>query len=352
MSPELKQAVQLIKSGQKQEGKEILLQILNEDEANDTAWVWLTATVDNDEMRLECLEEALKINPNNETAKKGYQKISRRLQRKQEKSLEMIWNEDDTPAEAHPSPFAEPVQEMTPSQKEWSYYDYQRKPEPALPKPSTGVLNTTKNPFRTSPWLTIWYVPRTTIKAIIGSKDPEKHVLLIATGVGIINGLSGVLPFVELGGEYLWLGFIFSLILGPLYTIIGLYISAAIFNWIAFFLGGNGSSRDVRVAMAWSYIPNIIVITLFNLHLYVNSTVASLTDPLTQTNPISTASDPLICLYVPLLIWVVYIRLQSLGASQQFSAWRALLTLAMPTILIILCACSTLYLILITTPYY
>lgn len=351
MSPELQQAVRLIKSGQKQEGKEILLQILNEDEANDMAWVWLTATVDNDKMRLECLEEALKINPDNETAKKGYQKISHRLQRKQEKSLEMIWD-DDTPAEANPSPFTEPVQEMTSSQKEWSYYDYQQKPEPELPKPSTGVLNTTKNPFRTSPWFTIWYVPRTTIKAIIGSKDPEKHVLLIASVVGIINGLSGVFPFAELSGDYLWLGFIFSLILGPLFTIIELYISAAIFNWIAFFLGGNGSSRDVRVAIAWSYIPNTIVITLLNLHLYVNSTVSTLTNSGAQTNPISSASDPLACLYVPLLIWAVYIRLQSLGAAQQFSAWRALLTLAMPMILIFLCACSTLYLILITTPYY
>lgn len=139
MTPELKQAITLIKSGQKQEVKERLLQILNEDENNDTAWVWLTATVDTDEMRLECLEcleETLKINPNNKTAQKGYQKITCHLQKKEEDHLEELWNEE---AETNTHP--EQVEQTT--SNTWSYYDYQQKPEPKAEKQNTGILHIT-----------------------------------------------------------------------------------------------------------------------------------------------------------------------------------------------------------------
>jgi tetratricopeptide (TPR) repeat protein len=49
-------------------GRELLLQSLKEDPQNDMAWLWLTRTVKDRQKRLECVERALQINPQNEQA--------------------------------------------------------------------------------------------------------------------------------------------------------------------------------------------------------------------------------------------------------------------------------------------
>ncbi len=49
-------------------GRELLLQALKEDPQNDMAWLWLTRTVKDRQKRLECVERALQINPQNEQA--------------------------------------------------------------------------------------------------------------------------------------------------------------------------------------------------------------------------------------------------------------------------------------------
>jgi tetratricopeptide (TPR) repeat protein len=50
-------------------GRELLLQSLKEDPNNDMAWLWLTRTVKDQQKRLECVERALQINPQNEQAR-------------------------------------------------------------------------------------------------------------------------------------------------------------------------------------------------------------------------------------------------------------------------------------------
>ena len=79
MSGDLQNAISLIKSGHKEEAKSILIQILEEDNQNEKAWIWMSAVVDTDEMRLECLEEVLRINPGNQVAQKGAAKLRESL---------------------------------------------------------------------------------------------------------------------------------------------------------------------------------------------------------------------------------------------------------------------------------
>lgn len=72
---QLKEATAVIRQGDKDAGKEMLLNILHDDPKNDMAWVWMSAVVDTDELRLECLEEALQLNPDNWMAQKGIAKL-------------------------------------------------------------------------------------------------------------------------------------------------------------------------------------------------------------------------------------------------------------------------------------
>ncbi len=347
MSPELKQAIKLIKSGQKEAGKEILLQILNEDESNDTAWLWMSATVDTDELRLECLEEALRVNPNNEKAKRGYQKITRRIQEKEEKILEDVWQEE-------PNTFAQQessAQSSTTSTTEWSYGEYQKFAEPELKeggKSNTAVTNLHHNPLKSSPWITIWYAPRITVTAILQSKNPQEFVLIIAAIMGLLGGLAGIAPQAYLGREYLVIGFVVSLILGPIFGIIILYISGAVLSWLGFLLGGQGSSSDVRVALAWAWVPQIpiVLISVFQFALFGNTPLT--VDPLTGMPTLSPAESMLSCLQLILSIWFFYIYLQCLGAAHRFSAWRAWATILLPGVVIGLFACMLIFLIGIT----
>ncbi len=75
MDKTYKQVDELIKSGREDEAREILIQLLKQNPADDEAWVWLASITADREKRQKCLEEALKHNPNNATAKRVLQKM-------------------------------------------------------------------------------------------------------------------------------------------------------------------------------------------------------------------------------------------------------------------------------------
>jgi hypothetical protein len=78
MSNELKQAITLIKAGETTKGRERLVAALKADPTNDTAWVWMSAAVETQQLKRECLEEALKHNPRNKTAQRALDRMTPR----------------------------------------------------------------------------------------------------------------------------------------------------------------------------------------------------------------------------------------------------------------------------------
>lgn len=68
MSDTLQKAIATIKAGNKSAGKQLLTDILKTDADNEQAWLWMTKVVDSNSERVNCLQQALRINPNNETA--------------------------------------------------------------------------------------------------------------------------------------------------------------------------------------------------------------------------------------------------------------------------------------------
>ncbi|HEY4691422.1 MAG TPA: hypothetical protein VIK33_19090 [Anaerolineae bacterium] len=75
MPTELDQAITVIRAGDKQAGRWLLAQALQANPREDKVWVWMSAVVDTDAQRRECLERALAINPNNELARRGLAKL-------------------------------------------------------------------------------------------------------------------------------------------------------------------------------------------------------------------------------------------------------------------------------------
>lgn len=71
----LKIAIQAAKAGEREKAHQLLMKIVEQDEGNETAWLWLSGTVKTKEDRQICLENVLAINPHNEIAKKGLRKL-------------------------------------------------------------------------------------------------------------------------------------------------------------------------------------------------------------------------------------------------------------------------------------
>lgn len=57
-----------VKNGDMVQGRQLLLQSLKLNQANDKAWVWVAKTIAEPDKKLDCLERALAINPNNADA--------------------------------------------------------------------------------------------------------------------------------------------------------------------------------------------------------------------------------------------------------------------------------------------
>ena len=71
----LNQGIAAIKTGDKERGKQLLLQVLEADEGNEVAWMWLTVCTTDSNLKRECYKRVLEINPGNELARKGLRQL-------------------------------------------------------------------------------------------------------------------------------------------------------------------------------------------------------------------------------------------------------------------------------------
>jgi len=67
----LTQAMQLVRERRKQEARTLLMQIIERDEQNEQAWLWLSGVVDDPRDMQVALANCLTLNPRNEQAHKG-----------------------------------------------------------------------------------------------------------------------------------------------------------------------------------------------------------------------------------------------------------------------------------------
>lgn len=72
----LRGGITAVKNGDRVQGRELLEKVIEADERNEQAWLWLSGAVDSAEERQICLENVLAINPDNALAKKGLAKLA------------------------------------------------------------------------------------------------------------------------------------------------------------------------------------------------------------------------------------------------------------------------------------
>ena len=67
----LREGVAAAKSGQRERARELLMRVVEQDERNAPAWLWLSGVVDGLDDREVCLENVLALDPDNAAARKG-----------------------------------------------------------------------------------------------------------------------------------------------------------------------------------------------------------------------------------------------------------------------------------------
>lgn len=71
----LQAGINALKAGEREKGRRFLMQVLQVDERNETAWLWLSGAVTAKRERIICLENVLAVNPENRLARKGLQHL-------------------------------------------------------------------------------------------------------------------------------------------------------------------------------------------------------------------------------------------------------------------------------------
>ncbi len=71
----LETGIAAAKAGQQDEARHLLLQVVEQDEANVLGWLWLCGLMDDIDERQICLENVLALEPDNETARRGLARL-------------------------------------------------------------------------------------------------------------------------------------------------------------------------------------------------------------------------------------------------------------------------------------
>ena len=176
-----------------------------------------------------------------------------------------------------------------------------------------------------NPWLSMWTRPRATIQQIVDA-NPERGVLLLSAVAGIGQALDRACAK-NLGDKLDWpLILLFAALVGPVAGILGLFVGGALLRWTGSWMGGQGSSRNIRAAIAWSNVPEIWAmllwvpsLALFGQELFTSKTPLIDADPVRLAAFLGFAGVELV-----LAVWALVVFLKSLGQVQGFSAWKAL----------------------------
>jgi len=74
----LQQGIVAARAGRREEARALLMQVVEGDERNEQAWLWLAGVVDAPEDIRTCLQNVLDLNPANQQAQQGLAWVEKR----------------------------------------------------------------------------------------------------------------------------------------------------------------------------------------------------------------------------------------------------------------------------------
>ncbi|QTD41933.1 Yip1 family protein [Sporosarcina sp. Te-1] len=185
-----------------------------------------------------------------------------------------------------------------------------------------------------NPWLSIWVRPKETTRYAI-EKMPMGFIMVLVA----INGIFDVLDRAvakNLGDKIATpLIFLIALFAGPLFGLLSWWIGSGIAYIFGKWLGGTGSFKDLRIAYGIVNIIYIIgaVVWIPDL-LFIGSSLF--------TDYVDGGIGTVIWLFISsfltfiIMVWGFIALLFGVAEAHRFPVWKALLTIILPTIILVL----------------
>ena len=190
-------------------------------------------------------------------------------------------------------------------------------------------------PVRGNPWLRMWVKPRETIRGIV-TKDPDFRLYHLAA----IYGFPMLLQFAQslsLATTYsFWAILIASMLLSIVAGMLGFTISSALVHWIGKWLGGVGSFREIRAAIAWSSVPNVAVIVLWIIlmGLFGGGLFYKEFPEMALTGWLYGVTSLIFVLMTVLSVWSFILLITGVSEVQKFSVWRGIVNIILPFVIV------------------
>lgn len=187
-----------------------------------------------------------------------------------------------------------------------------------------------------NPWIDIWFSPRQTIRRIVDT-NPTRSVILITLLAAIGETLDNARNRSMGDRMPLWIILGIALILGPLGGLLGLYIGGAWLRWTGSWFGGQATSEQVRAAIAWSNVPDLVNLAIWiPLLLLTGGDIFGTSSLLGTNQTLACLILPLILVKLGIALWGLVIQVQTLAEVHRFSAWRAVGAIFLPGIALLL----------------
>ena len=146
----VREGIAAFQAGKTLEARTLLLKAVELDQRNEQAWLWLSGLVESEEEKRTCLENVLIINPNNERAKSGLQKMLGQ-------SPGGVIDAPPPPPAAAANPFTVNFEDEFPNSVEWG--GAADTPPPPPPPPHRAVGEPTSQEY--DDWLQSLNLPDT-----------------------------------------------------------------------------------------------------------------------------------------------------------------------------------------------
>lgn len=186
-----------------------------------------------------------------------------------------------------------------------------------------------------SPWFTIWVRPRDTIRAIVQT-NPKAQFLVLSAVYGFPMLLQ-IAQNLSLGQTMSTGGIILIALI--LATFLGAAVISAISGllcWTGSWIGGKASYTQVRAAVAWSNVPNVVNLLVWLLLAAKFGTSLFMRNfaEMSFVGPELTIVFFGFLLQVVVSVWGFILLLKTLGEVQGFSTWKALLNILIPLFMV------------------
>jgi hypothetical protein len=184
----------------------------------------------------------------------------------------------------------------------------------------------------------MWFAPRRTLRTILDSGD-RRAVLPLAALLGVSQSLDQAANHDAGAGAGLPLILAAGLGVGAVAGPVVVLAAGWLVRWTGSWLGGAGTARDVRTALAWGQVPAVSALPLWIPVILAGGRHVFRVDP---DLPASAAFTVLACglAMAAAALWGAVTTVLCVAEAHRFSAWRGLASVSLGVLLVALPAAA------------